>query len=774
MAGDIKVSSNFEISAQKPLDGNINVLSVADRDSMPLIKRYDRMIVAVQGDYTYQLVLGTVDNDLSNNANWVKFGAASWADIENKPTEFEALPHTHEYIIYSETLIPTYVFGGYTAGMVTYSVKQYVINFVGEDKYINEVTAGNNHGANYLEVYEDGSLIYEQPFTFQYVDGRYRFDINEPFKAFSGKNYSLLFRRTDNTAFSATFYTSGVYYENAIAYNPVLFTVDYVLSDDSNTTGFDQSPIYYLRGSDFAKVEATGSQVQVIAEQFTVKSNTVIKKDLIVEGNIIQQGAAYETHAEQLYSTKDMLIMREGAPAGLQTGELSGFRIFKYDNINNLFFGADASGIVRVGDENGTLQALATREDNPLNGGFAKWNAATWQFETVDLSIDYAVASHDHDDRYSLLGHTHDSRYYTESEVDTKLAAKSDTTHTHDSRYYTESEVDTKLAGKLNTSGKAADSNLLDGVDGNYYRGLERYYGAGGGDPDVATDQFLLTNHSNSPDGSSLWHIRTQFYSSISSTGNRSQIAIKYNKGTDAYIRNCYSQVWTAWQKIWTNGNDGSGSGLDADVLRGYAPTSGGTASTVMLRDSSGNTYVSTKLLFSNGDNIRCDDANNIFFADVDGGTANGYFGGVGFRLHEGATRRGTLYYDAAGNYVMLHNNAADSGLKIYDSDGHATFGGKLYATDFEQSSDRKLKKHIHKLKKGTKGLEPVSFEWKDKRIKGLQYGFIAQTMMKTHPELVSMDENGMLSIKQNSILALLVYEVEKLKKQVKKLKAKN
>ena len=51
----------------------------------------------------------------------------------------------------------------------------------------------------------------------------------------------------------------------------------------------------------------------------------------------------------------------------------------------------------------------------------------------------------------SVPSHTHDDRYYTESEVDTLLAGKSDTGHTHDSRYYTESETDTLLAGKADS-----------------------------------------------------------------------------------------------------------------------------------------------------------------------------------------------------------------------------------------------------------------------------------------------------------------------------------
>lgn len=42
--------------------------------------------------------------------------------------------------------------------------------------------------------------------------------------------------------------------------------------------------------------------------------------------------------------------------------------------------------------------------------------------------------------------HTHDDRYYTEGEVDTALAGKSDTGHTHDDRYYTEAEVNALIA----------------------------------------------------------------------------------------------------------------------------------------------------------------------------------------------------------------------------------------------------------------------------------------------------------------------------------------
>jgi hypothetical protein len=52
-----------------------------------------------------------------------------------------------------------------------------------------------------------------------------------------------------------------------------------------------------------------------------------------------------------------------------------------------------------------------------------------------------------------------------------------------------------------------------------------------------------------------------------------------------------YAVGATAYE-VWHSGNDGSGSGLDADTLRGQAQTSLNTASTVMARDANGDTNV--------------------------------------------------------------------------------------------------------------------------------------------------------------------------------------
>ena len=51
---------------------------------------------------------------------------------------------------------------------------------------------------------------------------------------------------------------------------------------------------------------------------------------IVANCDIIQNGAAYETHAEQIFTKNDYIVMRDGALGGLQPGEFSGFRINRF------------------------------------------------------------------------------------------------------------------------------------------------------------------------------------------------------------------------------------------------------------------------------------------------------------------------------------------------------------------------------------------------------------------------------------------------------------
>lgn len=115
-------------------------------------------------------------------------------------------------------------------------------------------------------------------------------------------------------------------------------------------------------------VTKTGDEVISGIKTFTGK--------IIADCDIIQNGSAYETHAEQVFTTKDYINMRDGAIAALAPGDLSGIEIENYNgNATNCRLAVDASGVARVGDV-GDEQPLATRDEASAmtSGALVKWD----------------------------------------------------------------------------------------------------------------------------------------------------------------------------------------------------------------------------------------------------------------------------------------------------------------------------------------------------------------------------------------------------------------
>lgn len=134
-----------------------------------------------------------------------------------------------------------------------------------------------------------------------------------------------------------------------------------------------------LNGEDLAtklstKLDTTGG---------TLTGGLSVNGNLTIIGDITQQGGSYISHAEQVYSTKDYIYLREGNTGALAEGAYTGFEFIKYDGTNNGRLVVDNKGIARVGDV-GEEQPLATREEIPLDGGFAKWDATTNKFITTN------------------------------------------------------------------------------------------------------------------------------------------------------------------------------------------------------------------------------------------------------------------------------------------------------------------------------------------------------------------------------------------------------
>ena len=140
--------------------------------------------------------------------------------------------------------------------------------------------------------------------------------------------------------------------------------------------------------------------------------------------------------------------------------------------------------------------------------------------------------------KFAAKSHTHDDRYYTETEINTKLAGKSDTSHNHDSRYYTESEMDTKLGNKAESKALAVDVNLNSVT-------TPGIYSCGGGN--------TVTNKPSGTDGFGLIVVHNAsgaYYTQILTTSSNA----------NTYRRTCTNGTWSAWtQDKYTDTNSWRG-----------------------------------------------------------------------------------------------------------------------------------------------------------------------------------------------------------------------
>jgi len=120
-----------------------------------------------------------------------------------------------------------------------------------------------------------------------------------------------------------------------------------------------------------------------------------INADLYINGNIIQNGSAYETHAEHLNVESNLMQLNVGEPGSQITGVIPGTSIaFSGIEINRgsadpYYMGVveGAKPLLKLGKKD-SLEAIATREDSPVDGGVMIWNNTNKLLQaTKDLNV---------------------------------------------------------------------------------------------------------------------------------------------------------------------------------------------------------------------------------------------------------------------------------------------------------------------------------------------------------------------------------------------------
>ena len=269
---------------------------------------------------------------------------------------------------------------------------------------------------------------------------------------------------------------------------------------------------------------------------------------------------------------------------------------FKVDANENVRF--EGSGATTVSFDPGTNKVIISSvdtntntwrpiNDTPVDGATTTSISSNWAFDNVKTAVPanavftdtvYSHPTYAGDDINLDTGALSGATVISDLDFNVTtdgLGHVTDANATYSTRNLTAANIGAAPASHnhsgvyLPISGKAADSELLDGVDitrivhGN---GVNR---TDGGDPNTLRPSGFYENYQgNSP--TSTWYNYINMRHTNAGNGHGHQIAGSFYSAGDIYNRSYSgSGTFTGWARLWNTANDGSGSGLDADLLDG-------------------------------------------------------------------------------------------------------------------------------------------------------------------------------------------------------------
>ena len=209
--------------------------------------------------------------------------------------------------------------------------------------------------------------------------------------------------------------------------------------------------------------------------------------------------------------------------------------------------------------DSGTWSSWAKMWSNENDGAGSGLDADLLDGQHGSYYLDWTNTTNKPDPTLTLNGDVSGSATFTNLGNATLSVTVADDSHNH-----VISNVDglqTALDGKLSTSGKAADSDLLDGIDSSSFS----RYDANGTLSNALANQAWVSSYSGSTnvdhvwhdDGANAWNFNSD--STFKATANS-----RVNAGS----------FYAGGNVVWNAGNDGSGSGLDADTVDGVQGSS--------------------------------------------------------------------------------------------------------------------------------------------------------------------------------------------------------
>lgn len=162
---------------------------------------------------------------------------------------------------------------------------------------------------------------------------------------------------------------------------------------------------------------------------------------------------------------------------------------------------------------------------------------------------------------------------------------------------------------------------------------------------------------------------------------------VGYTTGENYIGRTGTSSSFASWEKLWTNQNDGAGSGLDADLLDGRQTSVEPSAHTIPVRDSSGYLH-SGWINLETGTGLYTENAAYLYQIGTLGGwAARGTHASVSyFELQNlGGVSYGGIYADSS-SIGFVAASAASWRLKVDSSDHLRVYGTSLYLNESDRA----------------------------------------------------------------------------------------
>jgi len=237
------------------------------------------------------------------------------------------------------------------------------------------------------------------------------------------------------------------------------------------------------------------------------------------------------------------------------------------------------------------------------------------------------------------------------------------------------------------------------------------------------------------------------------------------------------------YYRLWHAGNDGSGSGLDADLLDGI--NSGSFLRSDTSDTMSGDLTVAGILDVWDSASI---DGFTVWHAGNDGSGS-----GLDADLLDGQHGSYYLNYNNLSNTPTIALNLADdtsNNITMYPLFYEATSGttediytsstklqynpstGTLSATNLNSLSDATKKTNIETIDNAldiTTKLRGVRYDWIDNKKSSI--GLIAQEVEEILPEIVETSSDNMKTIAYGNLVGLLIESVKDLKSEINTLK---